>query len=172
MSAVLMILCAGLMFATGASNSQTQTFTRDKLEYILELPSPSWRPVARLDVHDHVEFIYQNDPASGELTLRKRLVDASTTPAELFRFDEKWEFQRLPGYVVCTSCEGETFAGELKGAVFSYQFVSGGQVRSGQVYYLQIDSWTFYSLRFTVPQGKLASMREDMDSIARSFRLK
>jgi len=172
MRARLLVLAVSLLFVTNAVNSQTRTFTRDNLEYILELPSPSWQPVSRLDIHDHFEFIYESNPANGDLTLRKRLVDAGVPPAELFRFDEKWEFERLPGYVVCSSCDGESFTGNLSGAVFSYEFVSGGDVVAGRIYYLQIDTRTFYSLRFTVPQKKLTSMRREMDSIARSFRLK
>ena len=172
MRALLIVLVVSLSFVTGTANSQTRTFTQDKLEYILELPSASWQPLSRFDIHDHLEFIYEGDPANGDLNLRKRLVDAGATPADLFRFDEKWEFQQLPGYVACGTCEGESFAGKHSGAVFTYEFVSGGKIVAGRIYYLQLDTRTFYSLRFTVPQGKFRSMRQDMDSIARSFRLK
>ena len=172
MRSVLIILCICLMFATGTTKGQTRTFTKENLEYILELPSPSWQPISRLDIHDHLEFIYEADPANGDLHLRKRLVNAGATPAELFRFDEQWEFQRLRGYVVCGGCEGESFAGRLSGAVFTYEFVSGGTIMAGRIYYLQLETRTFYSLRFTVRREKLATLREDMDSIARSFRLK
>lgn len=38
--------------------AQTVTFTSDDIDFILELPSPTWKAVSRLDVHDHVEFRY------------------------------------------------------------------------------------------------------------------
>ena len=60
----------------------------------------------------------------------------------------------------------------LSGAVFSYEYVSGGEAMSGRIYYLQLDKRTFYSLRFTVARYKLAGLRGEVDAIARSFQLK
>ena len=42
----------------------------------------------------------------------------------------------------------------------------------GRIYYLRLDSRTFYILHFTVASEKLLSLRDQMDSIAKSFRLK
>jgi len=39
------------------ANAQTQTFTREGVEYVLDLPSSSWRAVSRVDVHEHLEFV-------------------------------------------------------------------------------------------------------------------
>ena len=151
---------------------QIRQFTRDSIEYILELPSPPWQVVSRLDVHDHPEFINGNDPANGYLRLRKIFVDQTTTTNELFSRDEKWELQRLPGYVVCSECEGVKFEGRLSGAVFSYEYVAAGRTMYGRIYYLQVDQHTFYSLRFTVARDKLQAVRGQMDLIAQGFRLK
>jgi hypothetical protein len=94
------------------------------------------------------------------------------TASELFSRDEKWELQVLPGYMVCTECQGEDFRGKLSGAVFAYEYVSGGRTISGRIYYLQLNKRTFYALRFTVARDKLRELREQMDFIARSFKLK
>jgi len=104
--------------------------------------------------------------------LRKILVNQPTTASELFRQQETWELQRLPGYVVCSECDGVRFNGRLLGAVFSYEYVNGGKAMYGRIYYLQIDSRAFYSLHFTVARDRLSAISEDMDSIARSFHLK
>jgi hypothetical protein len=69
-------------------------------------------------------------------------------------------------------CNGAEFKGQLSGTVFSYEYVSGGRPMFGNIYYLQIDKWTFYSLRFTASLNKLPILRDEMDFIARSFRLK
>jgi hypothetical protein len=151
---------------------QTRRFTRDDIEYVVELPSPAWQVVSRADVHHHPEFINGNDPSNGYLGLRKILVDQPKSASELFRRDEKWELQHLPGYIVCSECEGTTFEGHLSGAFFSYEYVNGGRAMFGRVYYLQLNERTFYSLRFTVARDKLRDVREQMDLIARSFRLK
>jgi hypothetical protein len=154
------------------ANSQSQTFTRDGLDYVLDLPSPSWRAVARLDVHDHMEFIFGDDYSNGYLRLRKKFVAGGTTALDLFRYDEKWELQSLPGYVVCSDGRGTEFAGHLSGTVFSYEYTYNGRNMDGRIYYLQADNRTFYKLHFTVASDKLQSLRDQMDSIARSFRLK
>ena len=82
--------------------AQTQTFTREGVEYVLDLPSPSWRAVSRVDVHEHLEFVNGDDYNNGYLRLRKKVVTPDATSEDLFREAEKWELQKLPGYVVCS----------------------------------------------------------------------
>lgn len=166
-SLVFLLVTSSLVFGL-----QTRRFTRDDIDYELELPSSAWRAVSRLDVHDHLEFVNGSDAANGYLRLRKIFVEQPSTTSELFSQDEKWELQRLPGYVVCSDCKGVNFEGRLSGDVFSYEYVSGGEAMSGRIYYLQLDKRTFYSLRFTAARDKLAGLRGEMDAIARSFQLK
>ena len=154
------------------ANAQTHTFTREGVEYVLDLPSPSWRAVPRVDVHEHLEFVNGEDQSNGYLRLRKKLVQPDTTSEELFSEAEKWELQKLPGYVVCSGGKGTELSGRLKGTMFSYEFVNQGRNMDGRIYYLRLDSRTFYILHFTVASEKLASLQTQMDSIARSFRLK
>lgn len=165
---IAMLVCLNVINAS----AQSWTFARDSVEYVIDLPSATWRVVPRVDVHEHVDFVNGNDEANGYLRVSTILVDVGTTAANLFQADEKWNLKRLPGYVVCGDCNGEAFRGHLSGATFSYEYTSQGRTMSGRVYYLQIDKRIFYALRFTVAQNKLQGMREQMDSIARSFRLK
>jgi hypothetical protein len=153
-------------------SAQTRTFTTNDIEYTFELPSPEWQAVPRLDVHRHLEFSYGEDYTAGYLRLRKNLVEPGTTPFDLFSTDEKRELKDLPGYVVCGECEGEAFAGHLRGATFSYEYSRGGKAMAGRIYYLEMNKRMFYVLHFTVAREKLQSLRGDMDFIARSFRLK
>jgi hypothetical protein len=152
--------------------AQTQPFTRDGLDYKLDLPSASWRVVSRLDVHDHVEFVYGDDYSNGYLRLRKKFVNAGATATDLFSHDEIWELRRLPGYVVCNDGSGEDFGGQLKGTAFSYEYINKGKNMDGRIYYLQVDNRTFYVLHFTVASDQLQRVRSQMDSIVKSFRLK
>ena len=165
---ILVLLVTSSVVGAG----QTRQFTRDGIEYVLEFPSPAWQDISRLDVHDHVDFINGNDPTNGYLGVRKIFVDQPTTTTDLFSAQEKWELQRLPGYVICSECEGVKFEGRLSGAMFSYEYVAAGRTMYGRIYYLQVDQRTFYSLRFTVARDKLQAVRDQMDAIARSFRLK
>lgn len=147
------------------------TFTTDGLDYALDLPSASWKPVSRVDVHEHFEFINGDGYSNGYLRLRKKLVPSGTVPEAIFLEDEKRELSRLPGYIVCDR-QGATVAGHLQGRVFSYEYVNAGMNMDGRIYYLQVDNRTFYTLHFTVASVKLRGLRDQMDSIARSFRLK
>ena len=154
------------------ASAQSWTFARDGVEYVVDLPSATWRAVSRVDVHEHVEFVNGNNEVDGYLRITKILIDSGTSAADLFQSDEKWNLQRLPGYVVCSDCRGDAFSGHLSGAAFSYEYISGGRTMAGRVYYLQLDKRTFYALRFTVAREKLQSIRQQMDFIARSFQIK
>jgi hypothetical protein len=154
------------------ASAQSWTFARDGVEYVIDLPSATWRVVSRVDVHEHLEFVNGNNEVDGYLRLTKILVGSDTTAANLFQSDEKWSLQRLPGYEACSDCQGEAFRGYFSGAAFSYEYINGGRTMTGRVYYLQLDKRTFYALRFTLARDKLQGNREQMDFIARSFRLK
>ncbi|HKO97601.1 MAG TPA: hypothetical protein VJU86_11450 [Pyrinomonadaceae bacterium] len=171
MRKILLALLALFVLGVGAI-AQNKTFTRDGLEYAIDLPSPQWRAAVRVDVHQHFEFINGDDSTNGYLRLRKKFVGMGTEADSIFAADEKWELQKLPGYVVCSAGKGVDFTGNLRGKVFSYEFVDGGSAMDGRIYYLQVDNRTFYVLHFTVASKKVQGLREQMDSMARSFRLK
>ena len=151
------------------ASAQTQTYTSDSVEYTLELPSPAWRVITEPDsIHQHAEFIY-GDRNDGYLRIRKEVVDAGVTAAELARRDQDQKLRFQPGYI-----EGrkENFAGRLSGVTISYEYTSGGKPMAGRIYYLQADNRTIYTLRFTGLRDKLARIRNQTDLIARSFRIK
>lgn len=169
------VVCQSLLLVAmlcSSSVGQTRTFSSPDIEFKLELPSPQWKILSRLDVHDHVEFSNGDDPGNGYLRLRKRLVASGTTALNLFQEDEKWELALLPGYVACRNGAGVDFDGPLVTSYFSYEFTNNGRRMDGRIYYVRTDPRTFYSLHFTVFSNKLSSFGETMDLMARSFRLK
>ena len=100
------------------------------------------------------------------------MVNPETSAADLFESEEKFRLQHLPGYVLCDACKDDFLGGNLSGAIFSYEYTEAGKVMAGRIYYLQVDTRTFYALRFTVAQDRLPALREQMSIIAGSFRLK
>jgi hypothetical protein len=167
------LVCFSFLLAwTLTANAQTQSFSREGVEFVIEFPSHSWRAVTRTDVHEHVEFINGTDTRNGYLRVRKKVVARGTNALTLFAEDEKWELSRLPGYVVCSGGKGTEFSGHLRGIWYSYEFVKDGTNMDGRLYYLPADNRTFYVLHFTVASENLPGLRNEMDSIARSFRLK
>src|SRR5687767_3513508 len=83
-----------------AARAQATTFAKEGVDYVIELPSPRWRAVRRVDVHEHFDFVNGEDRADGYLRVRKNLVEAGTTVRDLYLRDEaNWKL--LPGYVGC-----------------------------------------------------------------------
>lgn len=146
-----------------------QIYTHEKVDYSFDLPSPTWRAILEPDAaHEHPEFVF-GDRLDGFLTIRKEIVEAGTTPAELARRDQDLKLRFLPGFV-----EGKTdpFNGRLNGVTMSYEFVRTGKPMIGRTYYLQVDSRTIYALRFTGLRDKLSRIRNQTDLIARTFKMK
>jgi hypothetical protein len=146
-----------------------QGYTHEKVEYTFDIPSPTWRAILEPDAaHEHPEFVY-GDRLDGYLTIRKEVVDAGTTPAEVARRDQDLRLRFLPGFV---DGKQEAFNGRLDGVTMSYEFVRTGKPMLGRTYYLQADNRTIYALRFTGLRDKLARIRNQTDLIARTFKLK
>ena len=146
-----------------------QLYSHDKVDYTFELPSPTWKVILEPDAaHEHPEFVY-GDRLDGYLTIRKEIVDAGITAAELARRDMDQKLRFLPGFV-----EGkqDPFNGRLDGVTMSYEFVRTGKPMLGRTYYLQADNRTIYALRFTGLRDKLKGIRNQTDLIARTFKLK
>jgi hypothetical protein len=162
---------ACLLALAGAVAAQTQIFDDARTPYTLELPSPTWRVITRPDAeHQHTEFVY-GDRSDGYLRIRKEVVEAGTTAADLARRDHDLKLRFLSGYVEGRDME-ESFPGRLKGVTSSYEFTGGGKPMLGRIYYLQADSRTIYVLHFTGARDKLMRIRNQTDAMARSFQLK
>lgn len=158
-----------LAFGVVAVPAQTQEFTNEGVEYALELPSPTWKAVARPDgVHQHMEFI-NGDRLDGFLRVRKEVVDQGSTPSDLANRDQDVKLRFLDGFVLGKQ---ESFAGRLSGITSSYEFIKTGKPMAGRIYYLQADNRTVYTLHFTGQRDKLSRIRNQTDSMARTFRLK
>ena len=115
-----------------------QVYTNDRVEYSFEIPSANWRTINDPDAtNEHPEFVY-GDRLDGYLTIRKEVVDANSTCAELAERDQV-KLRFLPGFV-----EGkqEPFNGRLDGVTISYEFVRIGKPMLGRTYYLQADNRT------------------------------
>ena len=141
----------------------------EQVGYSIELPSPVWRSISEFDpVHERSEFV-NGDRMDGYLQIRKEIVDAGTTPSDVAQRDQDQKLRYIPGFV-----EGkqEPFSGRLNGVTASYEFTKAGKPMMGRIYYLQADNRTIYALRFTGLRDKLARIRNQTDSIARSFKLR
>lgn len=166
---ILFLTLASTLAVLSVAALAQQSYTNNSVEYTLELPSERWHVTQEPDsMHEHAEFIY-GDRNDGYLRIRKEVVEAGTTAADLAHRDQDQKLRFQTGYI-----EGkeDKFAGRLNGVTYGYEYTSGGKPMAGRIYYLQADNRTIYALRFTGLRDKLSLIRNQTDSIARSFHLK
>jgi len=166
LTAFLVLILLGASFATVLAQ---ETQVSDQVAYTIELPSGLWRSISEPDAaRERAEFVY-GDRLDGYLQIRKEIVDAGTTASDIAQRDQDQKLRYIPGFV-----EGkqEPFSGRLNGVTASYEFTKAGKPMMGRIYYLQADNRTIYALRFSGLRDKLARIRNQTDSIARSFKLK
>jgi len=161
--ALLVTFLAAFAIVAGA---QTQ-FENSNVEYTFTLPTDTWKMTVKpSDVSPNVEYVYQYRK-DGHLEIRKLKTEPNALYGDMIKQEEQ-SLQFLPGYVAGRE---ENFRGTLSGRVFNYEFVRSGRNMSGRYYFLKVDANTVYVLRFTGLKQKLRSIRNQTDSISRSFKI-
>ncbi|HEX8265224.1 MAG TPA: hypothetical protein VF596_07340 [Pyrinomonadaceae bacterium] len=166
---LILVLCFSATFvaaqttALTSSNSQTKTFA----EYSFDLPNATWRVISAKD-EPETELVY-GDRSDGFLEIRKLSMVGNATLAETIDREQNQKLQFLPNFV---NGKEENFKGSLNGKVANYEFTKSGNPMIGRAYFLQADDKTIYVLRFTGDRDKLRLIRNQTDSIARTFKVK
>lgn len=153
---------------TVSAFAQSETFSDANVEYTFELPEPNWKQTVKPSpISPNVEYVF-GERQSGHLEVRKLSVKPGELLSETIR-DEEQKLQFVSGYV---AGKEEDFKGSLNGKVFNYEFVRSGRNMSGRFYFLKAADDTVYVLRFDGLRDKLRSLRNQTDSIARTFDIK
>ena len=152
-----------------AVRAETWPYTDETLDYVLELPSAKWRAIEVPSVaHKSTAFIY-GEQSPIHLRIRRELVGANVSPADLVLRRQRLDRVSLRGYV---KGKDESFAGRLNGAKYPYEYIKTGKPMAGVIYYLEVDNRTIYRLEFTGPSAKLRNLSNQTEFIARSFSLR
>lgn len=155
-----------LMFAVTAF-AQSE-FNNANTEYTFSLPEDSWKMTAKPStMSPNVEYVF-NDRREGHFEIRKIDIPRDSLLSEVIRKEESG-LQFLPGYV---AGKEENFRGNYSGKVFNYGYLSSGNPFSGRFYFLKTSPTTMYILRFRGNKNSLRTIRNQTDSIARTFKLK
>ena len=159
-----------VLLLPATASAQEEPYESETDEYVIELPSPSWKKGARADgTHQHAEFIYNGDRGDGYLRVRKEVLDPDTPLSAASRRDADLKLRYLPGFV---GGKEEHFAGRLSGIVYAYEYTNAGKANAGRIYFLRADDGAVYLLHFTGRSERLLRIRNQTDAIARSFRPK
>lgn len=164
---LLFSMVIGLLFAVSAF-AQSQAFSDENVEYTFELPGATWKMTVKpSQISPNVEYVY-GDRSDGHLEIRKLTIKADEMLSDTIDREEQ-RLQFLQGYV---AGKEETFAGKLTGKVFNFEFIRSGRNMSGRIYFLKSGDTTVYALRFTGERDKLRTIRNQTDSIGRTFGVK
>jgi hypothetical protein len=153
------------ILAITSAFGQTDRFSDPDVDYSFDVPEAKWKMTVKPSATSpNVEYVYI-DRNDGHLEVRRLAVAKDAKLADIVR-DEEQKLQFLPGYVAGPD---ETFAGRLRGSVFNFEFVRAGRPMSGRFYFLRANDTTVHVLRFTGYRDKLKSIRNQTDSIGRTF---
>lgn len=149
-----------------SAGAQTD-FSDPNVEYTFTLPNDSWKMTTKpSETSPNVEYVY-NYKKQGHLEVRKLKVEENFLYGDVIR-ELELSLQIMEGYV---ASKEENFSGALPGRVFNFEYVQGGKNMSGRFYLLKTDPTTVYVLRFRGLKDDLRSIRNETDSIARTFNL-
>jgi len=158
----LCLLFSSLGFA------QSNSFSDPNVEYSFDLPDARWKMTVKPSATSpNVEYVF-GERTDGHLEVRRMSVAKDAVLTDIIRGEEQ-KLQFRPGYV---AGKQELFAGFLKGTAFNFEYVGSGRNMSGRFYFLRANDTTVYVLRFSGDRDRLKSIRNQTDSIARSFSVK
>ena len=156
-----------ILLAVVSAFGQVENFSDPNVDYGFDVPDERWKMTVKPSATSpNVEYVFV-DRNDGHLEVRRLKVAKDALLADIIR-DEEQKLQFLPGYV---AGRDENFAGRLRGAIFNFEFVRAGRPMSGRFYFLRANENTVYVLRFTGFRDKLRSIRNQTDSISRTFAI-
>ena len=150
------------------ASAQVSRFNDPNVDYGFEVPDERWKLTVKPSATSpNVEYVFA-DRNDGHLEVRRLNVAKDAILGDVIRGEEQ-KLQFLPGYI---AGRDENFAGRLRGSIFNFEFVRAGRPMSGRFYFLRASDNTVYVLRFTGFRDKLRSIRNQTDSIGRTFDLR
>lgn len=164
---ILFFAVCGLLYVT-STPAQDSIFSDPNVAYTFDVPDDRWKMTVKPSpAKPNVEYVFI-DRNDGHLEVRKVTVAKDAILADIVR-EEEQKLQFLPGYV---AGRDENFSGRLRGSIFNFEFVRAGRPMAGRFYFLRADDTTVYVLRFTGYRDKLRSIRNQTDSMGRTFNVK
>lgn len=163
-----MLVCLVALSAFSVVAQEEDVFSRPTVDYSFTVPEKKWKlTVEPSATSPNVEYVY-GDRFDGHLEVRKLTIPKDSIMTDIVQ-DEEQKLQFRPGFV---SGKEENFSGKLKGAVYNFEYVAAGRSMSGRFYFLKANETTVYILRFTGQKDSLRGLRNQTDSIARTFGVK
>lgn len=163
----IILSAAVCVMFTVAAFAQTETFSDPNVDYSFDISDTNWKITSRpSNISPNVSYVY-GTRSDGYLEVRKLSIDSGEEMADVIKSEED-SLQFKPGFV---AGKEENFSGNLAGRVYNFEFVKSGRNWSGRYYFLKADQTTVYVMRFEGYRDKLLSLRNVIDSMARTFNV-
>ncbi len=158
-------LMFAVLISVTSAIAQESVFSDPNVDYRFTLPNDTWKMTTKpSELSPNVEYVY-GLRRDGFLEVRRMVVSKDTLLTDLIRNEEP-KLQFLPGYVAGSE---ENFRGKFSGSIFNYEYAHSGHAFGGRMYFLRANDTTVYVLKFTGNKESLRSIRNQTDSIARTF---
>jgi hypothetical protein len=165
-SIIFLAVCG--LFSIAPAFGQGVLFSDPSVDYTFDVPDDRWKMTVKPSTaRPNVEYVFV-DRNDGHLEVRRLTIPKDAILGDIVR-EEEQKLQFLPGYV---AGRDENFSGKLRGSIFNFEFVRAGRPMAGRFYFLRANDTTLYMLRFTGFRDKLRSIRNQTDSMGRTFDLK
>ncbi|MFN2500573.1 MAG: hypothetical protein ABR530_01005 [Pyrinomonadaceae bacterium] len=166
--ATIAVFAAAIFLSAFSVIAQSDNFSDPAVDYTFGVPDTRWKMIIKPSATSpNVEYVY-GDRSDGHLAVRKISVAKDAMLSDIIENEEQKLLIR-PGFV---AGKQENFAGHLRGAVYNFEYVAAGRSMSGRFYFLKGNDNTVYVLRFTGQKEILRTIRNQTDSIARTFAVK
>lgn len=147
---------------------QDAVFTDTNVDYSFTLPDAKWKMTVKPSATSpNVEYVF-GERRDCHLEVRRLTVAKDAILSDVIQ-DEEQKQQFRPGYV---AGKDENFVGHFRGSVFNFEYVTAANNMAGRFYFLRANATTVYLLRFTGQKDIIRTIRNQTDSIARTFTLK
>ena len=148
--------------------AQDELFTDVNVPYTFGVPEARWKMTIKPSATSpNVEYVY-GDRFDGHLEVRRLTVARDSILTDIVQTEQQ-KLQFRPGFV---AGKEENFQGRHRGSIYNFEYVAAGRSMSGRFYFLRPNETTVYVLRFTGGKDSLRSLRNQTDSIARTFIVK
>lgn len=164
----LTLVVVATLLAVFPGFAQGDLFSDVNVAYSFALPDAKWKMTTKPSATSpNVEYVY-GDRFDGHLEVRKLTVSRDAVLTDVVQ-DEEQKLQFRPGFV---AGKEDNFTGRFRGAIFNFEYVAAGRSMIGRFYFLKANDTTVYLLRFSGQKDSLRSIRNQTDSIARTFAVK
>jgi len=151
-----------------AAVGQNDVFNDPTVDYTFAVPEAKWKMTVKPSATSpNVEYVY-GDRADGHLEIRRLTIPKDSVMTDVVQDEEK-RVQFRQGFVAGRE---ENFTGKLRGSIYNFEYVAGGRNMSGRFYFLKANDTTVYILRFTGQKDAIRLLRNQTDSIARTFGIR